>query len=58
VTRIAADLERILRDGFTAELEQRGLAPEGLGPAEFRAFIEAEVAKWGRVAERAGIQPG
>lgn len=58
VARIAADIDRILRDGFTAELEQRGLAPEGLGPAEFRSFIEAEVAKWGRVAARAGIEPG
>lgn len=58
VARIAADIDRILREGFTAELEQRGLAPEGLGPAEFRSFIEAEVAKWGRVAARAGIEPG
>jgi tripartite-type tricarboxylate transporter receptor subunit TctC len=58
VARIAADIDRLLREGFSGELEQRGLAPEGLGPTDFLGFIEAEVAKWGRVAERAGIQPG
>ena len=55
VTKIAADVERLMAEGFSRELEERGLAPEGLGPAAFRRFIEAEVAKWGDVARRAGI---
>ena len=55
VARIAADTERLMREGFARELEERGLAPEGLGPADFRRFIEAEVVKWGEVARRAGI---
>ena len=55
VTKIAADVERLMAEGFSRELEERGLAPEGLGPAAFRRFIEAEVVKWGDVARRAGI---
>jgi tripartite-type tricarboxylate transporter receptor subunit TctC len=49
------DIDRIMADGFSRELEERGLAPEGLGPIAFRGFIEAEVLKWGDVARRAGI---
>lgn len=58
VARIAADLDRLFADGFARELEERGLTPEGRGPAEFRSFIEAEVVKWADVAQRAGIGPG
>jgi tripartite-type tricarboxylate transporter receptor subunit TctC len=55
IAKIAADVARLMAEGFSRELEERGLAPEGLGPAEFRRFIEAEVVKWGDVARRAGI---
>jgi tripartite-type tricarboxylate transporter receptor subunit TctC len=55
VAKIAHDVDRILADGFSKELEDRGLMPEGRGPADFRTFIEAEVIKWGNVAQRAGI---
>ena len=55
VAKIAADVDRLMAEGLARELEERGLAPEGLGPADFRAFIEAEVVKWGEVARRAGI---
>ncbi|WP_270934844.1 Bug family tripartite tricarboxylate transporter substrate binding protein [Falsiroseomonas oryzae] len=55
VAKIAADVEKLMAEGFSRELEERGLAPEGLGPTAFRAFIEAEVVKWGDVARRAGI---
>jgi tripartite-type tricarboxylate transporter receptor subunit TctC len=58
VGKIEADLRRIHADGFSAELQSRGLEPEGSTAAEFRTFIEAEVRKWGAVAQRAGIQPG
>jgi tripartite-type tricarboxylate transporter receptor subunit TctC len=55
VAKVHADIEKLMAEGFTRELEERGLAPEGLGPAAFRRFIEAEVVKWGDVARRAGI---
>jgi len=55
IARIAADTDRVMQDGLARELEERGLAPENLGPAPFRAFIEAEVRKWGEVARRANI---
>ncbi len=59
VDKIAADLDRLRAEGgFGREMEERGLVPDGRGPAEFRAFIEAEVAKWTDVARRAGIAPG
>lgn len=57
IERIAADMDRLMKEGFAEALSERGLVPEGLGPAGFRAFIEAEVGKWGRVAERANIRP-
>jgi tripartite-type tricarboxylate transporter receptor subunit TctC len=55
IARIAADTDRVMQDGLSRELEERGLAPENLGPAPFRGFIEAEVRKWGDVARRANI---
>lgn len=57
VARIAADMERLMQEGFATAMTERGMVPERLGPAEFRAFIEAEVTKWGEVAQRAGIRP-
>ena len=58
VDKIAADLDRMRAEGaFGREMEERGLVPDSRGPAGFRAFIEAEAAKWGDVARRAGIVP-
>lgn len=57
IERIAADMDRLMTASFAETLSERGLVPEGLGPVAFRAFIEAEVGKWGRVAERANIHP-
>ena len=34
-----------------------GLDPLETGPAEFQAQLAAEVAKWGRVVQAAGIRP-
>jgi tripartite-type tricarboxylate transporter receptor subunit TctC len=58
INRVATDVKRLLDAGLAAEFEQRGLTPDGRGPAEFGAFIEAEVLKWGSVAQRAGITAG
>ena len=58
VEKIAADLDRLSMDGaFPREMEERGLVPDARGPAGFGAFIEAEAAKWGDAARRAGIAP-
>jgi tripartite-type tricarboxylate transporter receptor subunit TctC len=57
VERIWRDSDAVMRDGFADQLRERGLEPRGLGPSEFRAFIDAEVRKWSGVAERAGIRP-
>ncbi|WP_144299690.1 Bug family tripartite tricarboxylate transporter substrate binding protein [Elioraea rosea] len=57
IDRVASDMDRIMKDGFAQVLSERGMVPEGMGPAEFRVFVESEVGKWGRVAERAGIRP-
>lgn len=57
VGKIEADLRAVHAAGFSDELRNRGLEPEGTTAAEFRTFIEAEVSKWGRVAQRAGIRP-
>jgi len=55
IDRVAADVKRLMDSGLSREIEQRGLQPDARGPAEFGAFIEAEVLKWGNVAQRAGI---
>jgi tripartite-type tricarboxylate transporter receptor subunit TctC len=57
LAKIEADLRALHAANFSAELQSRGLEPAGSTAAEFRAFIEQEVRKWGAVAERAGIRP-
>jgi tripartite-type tricarboxylate transporter receptor subunit TctC len=57
VTKIEADLRGLHAAGFSTELQNRGLEPEGTTAEQFRIFIEAEVRKWGAVAQRAGIRP-
>ena len=37
-------------------LEKQGLEPETSTPEEFRALMERESEKWGRVVERAQIK--
>lgn len=39
-------------------LAEMGVLPISTEPEEFRAFITAEIAKWGAVVERSGVKPG
>ncbi|WP_431285673.1 Bug family tripartite tricarboxylate transporter substrate binding protein [Humitalea sp. 24SJ18S-53] len=57
VQKIYADTARVMQDSISATLRERGFEPRGLPPAEFSGFIQAEVAKWGDVASRAGVRP-
>ena len=41
-----------------ARISAEGADPVGNTPAEFRAFIAAEIDKWAKVVMAAGIQPG
>ena len=57
VDRVNADLVKVLRDPKTAEsLMAAGAEPMPDSPAEFKAFIAHEIAKWGDIIRRANIQ--
>jgi len=45
---VAETRERLLAQGFE---------PVGSTPAEFGAYIKAEIAKWAKVIKAAGIKP-
>lgn len=56
VQRINADVNAALQDPAVRELlNKQGLIPGGGSPAEFKAFIDAESAKWGAIIRKAGI---
>lgn len=57
VRRLEAATVRIAATpAFQADLAKAGLQPLVMSPAETAAFIEADLAKWARVAKAAGIQ--
>ena len=51
---IAAVHDRALR----ARLEQMGLEPTGLGPAELARILKADYERWGPVIRASGFKPG
>ncbi|MFH5925076.1 tripartite tricarboxylate transporter substrate binding protein [Roseomonas xinghualingensis] len=56
VEAISAALQDAIREpGFRAKLAEQGSEPVGNTPAEFEAFIAAEIAKWGEVVRKAGV---
>ena len=58
IERLHGDIVKILaQPEFRARLEAQGFDPVGSSPAEFRAFIRSEIAKWGKVVRDAGIRP-
>jgi tripartite-type tricarboxylate transporter receptor subunit TctC len=58
VTQLNGDVGRVLRmRDVQAQLEQQGAEPAGSTPQEFRAFVEAEVARWSKVIRATGIEP-
>ena len=56
VNRINADVNAVLKDPAVRDaLARQGLIVGGGSAAEFKAFIEAEAAKWSAIIKRAGI---
>ena len=54
---LAAALAEALADpGVRGQLTDQGADPTSLGPAEFRRFVEGEIAKWGEVVKLSGVK--
>ncbi|MFM1987199.1 MAG: hypothetical protein RJA99_156 [Pseudomonadota bacterium] len=54
--RLSRELRAIMASPeVSARLQQLGFAPRDLSPAEYQAFVRAELAKWADVVKRAGI---
>ncbi|KAG1192225.1 hypothetical protein G6F35_013666 [Rhizopus arrhizus] len=59
IEKISADLRRVYADpAFRAGLEKLGMTPVGNSPAEARAFVERELARWNKVIETEHITAG
>jgi len=57
LARINADVVAMLRDGPIAQrIQDMAMIPAPSTPAEFAAFIRAEIAKWGEVARAANVR--
>jgi tripartite-type tricarboxylate transporter receptor subunit TctC len=57
VERLNAEVSAAVRDGATAQaLRNRGLDPKSATPAQFAQIMSAEIEKWRRVMQTAGIQ--
>ena len=58
VAKISADAAAALRDPvLKARFAELGLEPVGSTPAEFGAFLRAEIAKWAPVVRASGAKP-
>ena len=58
VTKLSAEVARIVRLPDVAERFQLdGAEPVGSTPKEFAAFLKAEMQKWSKVVQDAGIKP-
>lgn len=57
VDRIAAEVARITRDpACRTRLAEIGVDPTGLGPEEFSAFWDSEMATWGPIVRGSGAR--
>jgi tripartite-type tricarboxylate transporter receptor subunit TctC len=58
VNRLHGEISKIMT---TADMRQRlassGAEPAALGPGEFRAYLKADLARWGPVIKQVGIKP-
>ena len=52
-----AAIEAIRSPDMKQRLEQMGLEPTGLGPAELGAILRADYDKWGPVIRASGFKP-
>jgi len=46
----------VKRSDVVEQLVALGIEPEGNTPEEFRAQVRTEIAKWGKIVKRAGVQ--
>jgi tripartite-type tricarboxylate transporter receptor subunit TctC len=53
----AAAIEAVRAPDLKAKLEQMGLEPTGLGPAELARILRADYDKWGPVIKASGFKP-
>ena len=57
VSQLNTDIGRLLKmRDVQAQLEQQGAEAAGGTPQEFRAFAQAEIARWSKVIRAAGIE--
>ena len=57
VEKIGGDVRKILLDPtMQARIIERGAIADPRGPAEFAAFVKAEIQKWGEIAKKANIK--
>jgi tripartite-type tricarboxylate transporter receptor subunit TctC len=57
IAKLNADLRRVLAlDETQKRLAGLGMVAAGGSPAEFDAYIKAEIAKWGKVIRDADIK--
>jgi tripartite-type tricarboxylate transporter receptor subunit TctC len=57
VNRMSAEIAAIVRmPEVVKSFDEMGIIPVGDKPEEFGAFIDAEIAKWGKVIREAGIK--
>lgn len=55
--KLASDIQSVLADSTVVKsLEDQGLHLRYLGPKQFQAFIAAEMAKYGKIVEKTGIE--
>jgi tripartite-type tricarboxylate transporter receptor subunit TctC len=56
VAKLSAKINEAMRDpSVRAQLIDKGLIPSSGTPQEFGQFINAEIRRWGQVADEAGI---
>ena len=57
VAKVHAEVVRIAQTrDFIEQLRRQGMEPDLLGPAEFRAYIAAELAKWSKLVRDSGAK--
>jgi tripartite-type tricarboxylate transporter receptor subunit TctC len=58
VLKLNAEIGRIMQTPeLRTRLDNEGAIPATGSPEEFGAFIQSEIARWGAVLKRAGIEP-
>ncbi len=58
VERLSREVNAVLqRPEVREQFERQGVQPGGSTPAEFGAFLQQQLADWGRAAREAGLKP-